>query len=628
MKNTETLLPVGHIMKTTLLRLVLCAAVLCAHTRTVQAAPQEEPVLVGRVSFIKGLVQRYVPESNQWTALVQDAPFGLQDTLYVAEGARAEIILPNSTWIRLGEKTQAQLLRLDAEATEIDIAAGTARIYNKGTSTVVRASTPFGQVVASAQSVIDVYVKDEVAEMVCLRGTAYFIHPAGTSKYDLMPGSGSLVAGKGTVRTAQGTGKDDWLAWNIERDRIWEERHTSSTVSRKYLPEQLHDEAYTLEENGRWEYVSYGGSYYHLWRPVRVHVGWAPFTAGRWSVWYGDLCWMPDEPFGYITHHYGTWVYVESRGCWYWMPPVVVVAIWPAFGHPCAWYPGRVAWIYSDMFLGWIPLLPSEPYYCTRHWGPCAVVTPYISGADHHRHRHHYRHAVCVKKDDLYSVRNYHAAGRSRPLSHIPENSIRSTPVSARDIIRAGGPHEGIALAPDRRTHNVPEKLLGRIQKNLARSQREKRLSAERLLEKVQKIKTADLRPSGVTFSHRPSAGMTGDRMVEKPSFVQNERPKNSPVLLNTPHPDNTPETKSGWGHASSTPVPARSDRPRFFDALHTSPAKPDRNTGAPMLRRFGTDTPFSSGAGNQGINRTGTHPPFQQRSAEPPRILFRPRSR
>ena len=72
----------------------------------------------------------------------------------------------------------------------------------------------------------------------------------------------------------------------------------------EYLPPNLRDEAYAFEENGRWERVPYEGTERWCWRP-RVVVGWSPFTVGRWTDWYGDQTWIPAEPFGYVTHHYG-----------------------------------------------------------------------------------------------------------------------------------------------------------------------------------------------------------------------------------------------------------------------------------------------------------------------------------
>ena len=100
--------------------------------------------------------------------------------------------------------------------------------------------------------------------------------------------------------------------------RKFKSRESQSTTFRA----ELRDDAYDLDRNGRWEKVYYEGRYRRLWRPTRVAPGWQPFTSGRWTVWYGDNVWIPEEPFGYVTHHYGNWVFVNSA--WYWAPPVKV----------------------------------------------------------------------------------------------------------------------------------------------------------------------------------------------------------------------------------------------------------------------------------------------------------------
>ncbi|MCX8043600.1 MAG: FecR family protein [Desulfobacterota bacterium] len=454
-------------------------------------AATEEPVLVGRVSFIQGSLLRYVPEHNDWMEVVLDMPFGLQDTLRTAAGSRAEIILPNSTMFRMDEQTQVQLLRLDGEVTELDIATGTVRIYNKSSSSIIKAVTPFGHVVAPPQTTADLSVGDVSVEARSVRGSAYFIHAAGTTKYDLVAGSPSLIAGRGIVQTGSVRGSEQWCQWNEARDHLWEQRHIKSAVSRAYLPPQLHDEAYALEENGKWEYVRYGSRWYYLWRPVHVHADWAPFTAGRWMLWYGDHCWIPDEPFGYVTHHYGTWIYIDTYRCWYWMPPFVVVTIWPGFGHPCAWYPGRVAWLVSDTFIGWYPLLPDEPYYCVRYWGPGTIVVLHASTVDRHKH-HHHRHAVCVGKDHLYSARNYRAAHVSRHIHETSGHAFRLMSVPGANHLTSAL-HERFRTEGKNALQRSDSRIRDRIQKNLAAIRRTKKIGAEELLERTKRLRNGIL---------------------------------------------------------------------------------------------------------------------------------------
>ena len=50
----------------------------------------------------------------------------------------AELIVPNGTWIRVGNSTQIQFIALDTDLSEMDVASGVARFYNKGSDTVIK----------------------------------------------------------------------------------------------------------------------------------------------------------------------------------------------------------------------------------------------------------------------------------------------------------------------------------------------------------------------------------------------------------------------------------------------------------------------------------------------------------
>ncbi|MDD2605352.1 MAG: hypothetical protein PHF66_11135, partial [Desulfobacteraceae bacterium] len=71
------------------------------------AAAGVEALVVGRITeIVGGELLRYDPDAGEWVALVADAPFGIDDALYTDEGARAEIIIPNGTLLRLDHQTQ------------------------------------------------------------------------------------------------------------------------------------------------------------------------------------------------------------------------------------------------------------------------------------------------------------------------------------------------------------------------------------------------------------------------------------------------------------------------------------------------------------------------------------------
>jgi len=411
-----------------------------------QPLPRKEqaPILVGRISHVEGQLLWYVPDEQDWVATVKDAPFGMNDALHSDERGKAEIIMPNHTWVRTAGNTQVQLLRLEEDLTEIDVASGAARFYNKSSSAVIKATTPFDYVMAPPLTIFDVYVGNESLEVIAIKGKVDFVHASGQAKYEVVAGSSSILANKEEIASGEGVVDADWDAWNAERDDLWKSRALVRGDSVNYLPPHLYDEAYVLEENGVWERVYYDGDCCYFWRPVRVAIGWAPFTVGRWSVWYGENCWIPSEPFGYITHHYGNWVFVN--GFWYWAPPVITVGLLlppplplPLLPIPFAWYPGRVCWIYSGLYVGWVPLAPFEPYYCYHHWGPRTVVVNNVNVTRINITINNYKyadHAVIVQRDRFYRVKDYSTVR----ITHLDRtkiiNNYHAAPVVNNAVVR------------------------------------------------------------------------------------------------------------------------------------------------------------------------------------------------
>jgi hypothetical protein len=117
-----------------------------------RAEAQQESVLVGRIAYIDGQVLRYVPESKDWVIITKDAPFGLNDALYSDASAKAEFIFPNGLLVRIGASTQVQLIALKANASEMDVASGVARFYNRNPDGMLKVTTPFGYVLAEPNS--------------------------------------------------------------------------------------------------------------------------------------------------------------------------------------------------------------------------------------------------------------------------------------------------------------------------------------------------------------------------------------------------------------------------------------------------------------------------------------------
>ena len=418
-------------LSTLALGVILCA--LWAPAVFAQAGTSDGPPLVGRITFIDGQLLRYVYSEQDWVATVKDAPFGLEDAFYSSDTGKAEFKLPNGVWVRTGSDTQIQLLALREDAAEIDVASGTARFYNRSQKAVIKATTPFGYVLARPGAAFDLYVGDESAEVISLDGAVDFVLGEGESKYVVEAGGASIISdGKLTVE-GDGQVDADWDEWNLKREELWTQRVQVKGESIDFLPADLRYDAYDLDQNGRWEQVSYDGRSRRLWRPTAVPPGWQPFTGGRWTVWYGDNVWIPEEPFGYVTHHYGNWVFVNSA--WYWAPPVRVRA--GAVGKSVYWYPGRVSWIHSDSNVGWVPLAPAETYYSHHYWGPGSYfigtrrggVDVGIGGLAYASH------AIVVPRGSFYSVNSYAGLRVANINRTVIVSNFRAAPVISDKVI-------------------------------------------------------------------------------------------------------------------------------------------------------------------------------------------------
>jgi hypothetical protein len=114
---------------------------------------------------------------------------------------------------------------------------------------------------------------------------------------------------------------------------------------------------FSLSPLGEWIEAESGA---RVWRPFHIPHQWRPYLNGQW-VWtdYGWY-WMSNEPFGWITYHYGRWYNDDSYG-WVWIRDNV-------------WGPAWVEWRYDDDYIGWAPLPPYATFNVstgmrfTTHW--------------------------------------------------------------------------------------------------------------------------------------------------------------------------------------------------------------------------------------------------------------------
>ena len=182
------------------------------------AGAQQEPVLVGRIAYIEGQILRYVPEIKDWVIISRDAPFGLDDALYSDASAKAEFVFPNALLVRIGASTQIQLIALKGDASEIDVASGVARFYNRNPNGMLKVTTPFGYVLAGADSTFDLYVGDQSVEVLALNGQVDYFQEGSDASYEVRSGGPSILADATQVTNGEGSVDAQWDDWNAGRD--------------------------------------------------------------------------------------------------------------------------------------------------------------------------------------------------------------------------------------------------------------------------------------------------------------------------------------------------------------------------------------------------------------------------
>lgn len=116
------------------------------------------------------------------------------------------------------------------------------------------------------------------------------------------------------------------------------------------LPDELDPYAEELSRNGEWINDESQGYVY----VPRVAYDWAPYTYGRWVFTLYGWTWVADEPWGFVTSHYGRWGYSAKIG-WHWMPRAGFAGAWVGWSTPVGSWSNTIGWCalgYNDRPVG------------------------------------------------------------------------------------------------------------------------------------------------------------------------------------------------------------------------------------------------------------------------------------
>ena len=310
-----------------------------------------------RMGIVQGDVQIYSEDAGDWVPAAANTPLGQGNRIWVPAGGRSELQVLGGIVLRLDDSTSLDILSLGDNAYQFYVNSGRIYVNNRaGRVDQLQIDTPVSSVACNDTSTVMIDVEENgTTEISVLEGYAYAETRNGRIR---VPSGRTLRIGENLQAEMYPlSSSDEWLEWNRDLDR----RFSETGDSLRYLPEELNDYGYDLDNNGTWfQDASYG----YVWTPsIAVSVNWAPYHYGRW-VWIGgNYVWISIERWGWAPYHYGRWVFLRHGG-WCWVPPR---------RGAVHWGPGYVGWIHTANYVSWVPLAPGETYYGHGYYGPGSV---------------------------------------------------------------------------------------------------------------------------------------------------------------------------------------------------------------------------------------------------------------
>jgi hypothetical protein len=300
-----------------------------------------------RLSYLKGDVQVFSEEADDWVPAAINTPLGEDDRIWVPEGGRAEINLRGGVYLRLDEQTGLDIVALEDDDWQFYLGKGRMYINNRqGGIDHIQIDSPRTSVSNYDNSIIMLDTnRGGLLELSVLKGYSTVETERGVTH--LEAGRSLRIFEDLSAETTPLPEPDSWERWNHSRDQ----KQLAASESLRYIPDEIDDSASDLDEYGNWHFSSDFG---YVWRPyLSLSTGWAPYRDGRWVWRHGIYTWVSYEPWGWAPYHYGRWAFVAGYG-WCWVPPR---------RHEVVWAPGYVAWVEHHDHVAWVPLAPGEAYY-------------------------------------------------------------------------------------------------------------------------------------------------------------------------------------------------------------------------------------------------------------------------
>jgi hypothetical protein len=296
---------------------------------------------VARLSFLTGNTYLQRAADLAYEDGQVNAPVTEGDRLGTT-GGRAEVALGRGNFLRLDTDTKVDFLNLPKKNTvQTRLKIWTGTVYLSLQSLLKEKSyevhTPDASIYVLEKGLFRVDVmENEKTEIQVFEGA---VEVAGQEGSNILS-SGQKIEVAGGRFLSRPTRllaavNDTFDEWNTEREAL-----TGKQLASHYLPEELWEYEYELDQYGDWRPMP---SYGNVWIPRGMGLGWRPYHHGHWTwIPFCGWTWVGYDTWGWAPYHYGRWQWDPMFG-WYWIPTSI-------------WGPAWVSWWWGWDYYGWAPL--------------------------------------------------------------------------------------------------------------------------------------------------------------------------------------------------------------------------------------------------------------------------------
>lgn len=290
-----------------------------------------------------------------------NTPVGPGDTIRTTAGRRLEVQFDNATILRLDGAAELKIGTILARSLSSDRRNVTALFLERGRIYVMYKEYDSRELFQVLTAVAAVKFRNCTVAGIDVLSDGSTDIMVDYGKCDVMGGAppmfpvektvgrnaGLSVYPNGAVVSVEYRPEPGFAAWNRSINEDYVVLHTGLTPLPKPVLRMAKSVNYFAQTfgnlHGEWINDEYLGT---VWRPAEndhyPSGRWAPYVYGHWTVFAGQVYWVPDEVWGWVPYHLGIWHWDAVKG-WLWIPGSAFAAAWVDWaicdGGYCLWSP-------------------------------------------------------------------------------------------------------------------------------------------------------------------------------------------------------------------------------------------------------------------------------------------------